>query len=777
MTFAACLFYCLIFISYSMKHLLFSFLAGALALGGVISACSETEELVSNDSSINVLVSCDPVHQGSATKMVYAGVTSQFSEGDAIGVYAVDGSTIRASNVKFTLSSNQWVAESKVPYSPYYTYFAYYPYSDNPYSLSLNAADLDGVFTAFISDSENRFWSADQSSKTAFDAANLMAASATADESKVVSFTMLHKRGLAVIDGVGNSFAYASDPSTSYPVSIEFNGNIPYAMDSQYYFLMKPGQNTNFAGLTYNPSSGKYSMNNGGVYSLDYSLQYSVSTDGGTNWTEYSSTAPEWLSVSGTQSTANSPVSFTANIIKATCSENDKILKQAEPVVDIDLSNLSNRDLSSINTGNETLTRSATTKVGDITYSDLVETANCYMVHAPGTYRFPLVYGNSIKESNEVDSEGKYIYIKEKAYTAEESGSNIRDILVNHEDVEINNPWIKNNNITIENAELIWQDVKGLISEVGIDGDYLTFTVSSANIAEGNALVSAVDNNGLIAWSWHIWVTPETLSDCQTVSTGSHDYNVAPVNVGWVAPFQLTPDAQCKVKVTSPKGVTAVFQANSTAKYKHYGYCPYYQWGKPIPEPPSNGIDNTTHTVWDIDGNEVTLAYSNTSASIGTNIQNPLTHYYNSSTHSPYNENKYNYWDINNNTTENIKTATNKTIYDPCPPGFCVPTGNLYFYMGQGGSRSDSNWNSTLKWKTWTINGQNIFFPAAGNRDSGSVSLYNVRTSGHIWAASPYSSSFGRDLFFYSRNWSWDAYHRSAGLAVRPVFDDADKLQ
>ena len=684
--------------------------------------------------------------------MVYAGVTSQFSEGDAIGVYAVDGSTIRASNVKFTLSSNQWVAESKVPYSPYYTYFAYYPYSDNPYSLSLNAADLDGVFTAFISDSENRFWSADQSSKTAFDAANLMAASATADESKVVSFTMLHKRGLAVIDGVGNSFAYASDPSTTYPVSIEFNGNIPYAMDSQFYFLMKPGQNTNFAGLTYNPSSGKYSMNNGGVYSLDYTLQYSVSTDGGANWTEYSSTVPEWLSVSGTQSSTNSPVSFTANIIEATCSENDEILKA---------NSANTRAVITTRAGDPPPPNQYIISNYDISgnFTGVMNTANCYLVHKAGTWCIPLVYGNAIKNGS----------TNELAYKATATGDNIKPVLVNHLDNEITDPWIKNNGITITDAKLIWQDVKGLISSVSITSHYLAFTVSSANIAEGNAVIAAIDSDGKIAWSWHIWVTPETLSDCQTVSTGSHDYNVASVNVGWVAPFQLTPDAQCKVKVTSPKGVTAVFQANSTAKYKHYGYCPYYQWGKPIPEPPSNGIDNTTHTVWDIDGNEVTLAYSNTSASIGTNIQNPLTHYYNSSTYSPYNETNYNYWDINNNTTNNITTATNKTIYDPCPPGFCVPTGNLYYYMGQGGSRSDSNWNSTLKGKTWTINGKNIFFPAAGYRNYSSVSLYYVVTFGYVWSASPYSSSYGRYLNFSSSYWYWYYNNRSYGYAVRPV--------
>ena len=66
-------------------------------------------------------------------------------------------------------------------------------------------------------------------------------------------------------------------------------------------------------------------------------------------------------------------------------------------------------------------------------------------------------------------------------------------------------------------------------------------------------------------------------------------------------------------------------------------------------------------------------------------------------------------------------------------------------------------------------NGNHIFFPASGYRDNSNGSLGNVGSYGYCWTASPYSTNYGRYLYFYSSNARWDSYFRALGFPVRAV--------
>ena len=280
---------------------------------------------------------------------------------------------------------------------------------------------------------------------------------------------------------------------------------------------------------------------------------------------------------------------------------------------------------------------------------------------------------------------------------------------------------------------------------MGIDGDYLTLTVGKdATAQEGNAVIAAKDGDGTVVWSWHIWVTKETFATLTSINTGDHTYQVTPVNLGWVA----------------------------TGGDGKQGYNTFYQWGRKDAFIPSDGTTTgsrtlytgANHTVYDISGNTVTgFTYSNTSVAIADNIKNPTTQYYNSDNNGPCTTTYYNMWDAQNTATDNVTSATKKTVYDPCPPGFCVPTGNLYSYANdQGGS---TTWDGTNKGRTW----QGIFFPASGSR-SRTPNL--VRRSGYYWSASPNNGNNGRYLFFGSDNWGWSGSSRAGGYSVRAVAEE-----
>ena len=266
--------------------------------------------------------------------------------------------------------------------------------------------------------------------------------------------------------------------------------------------------------------------------------------------------------------------------------------------------------------------------------------------------------------------------------------------------------------------------------------------------------MAANDADGNIVWSWHIWVTTETFASLTTVATGSHNYQVTPVNLGWVP--------------TGGEG--------------KQGYNTYYQWGRKDAFIPGKSNSTTNHTVYDISNATMTgLTFKVSTATIADNIKNPTTHYYNSSTKAPCTTTYYNMWDAQQTGTDNIAAATKKTVYDPSPAGFCVPTGNLYNFIGNNGNRSMTTWDGTNKGATWdntvvaSITGNALFFPASGMRNFNSVSLNEVGSLGFYWSASPYNGkdgNGGRNLYFGSSSWYWGSSRRAYGFSVRAVAEE-----
>ena len=372
-------------------------------------------------------------------------------------------------------------------------------------------------------------------------------------------------------------------------------------------------------------------------------------------------------------------------------------------------------------------------------------TANCYLVHAAGDYKIPLVYGNAIKdgEVNTVAFFPDKIVDGTKHFT-------------NHNGEKITGPWItkstsglgteKGMGLAATSAELLWQDVEGLVSAVSVFGDYLRFTVGTFN--PGNALIAVKDGSGTILWSWHIWATDETLASTTAVDTGSQTYNVAVVNLGWV-----------------PTGGDG-----------KQGYCPYYQWGRKDPFIPAAAYNSSSdHTVYNISNTPTTgITYTaSTTATIADNIMNPTTLYYNSGTHGPAVTTFTNMWN-----GPNLSTATKKTVYDPCPPGFCVPTGNLYSYITDGDNFinifSDTN-NKGITTEVG-ITGDALWFPAAGCRSRFTgMPPTSVGLNGYYWSATAAGASGGTLLFFDIDTGFFQSYEgnlRSNAYPVRPVTEN-----
>lgn len=120
--------------------------------------------------------------------------------------------------------------------------------------------------------------------------------------------------------------------------------------------------------------------------------------------------------------------------------------------------------------------------------------------------------------------------------------------------------------------------------------------------------------------------------------------------------------------------------------------------------------------------------------------------------------------------TVSSSAVTNKTIYDPCPPNFCVPTGNLFRFICNYNSGTMTTWDSTNNGATWNINvtGKPIWFPAAGYRDSNNSNVVS-HGAGFYWSTAASGDPSNSFLCILNSKWLMNGYGRSNAMPIRPV--------
>ncbi len=182
-------------------------------------------------------------------------------------------------------------------------------------------------------------------------------------------------------------------------------------------------------------------------------------------------------------------------------------------------------------------------------------------------------------------------------------------------------------------AEVLWESRTGEVSEgdligsIGLEDDKLLFTASDK---KGNALVAVRDASGTILWSWHIWLTDRPSDQIYKNNAGT----VMDRNLGAVS--SVREDGE-----------------------KTYGL--YYQWGR---KDPFVGLDAQV-------GPHVTYK-SSAPVTSDRAIELPYCRFTKDGDNwlTPADMKR---WDSNGD------GSGNKTVNDPCPAGYRVPTG------GRGG--------------------------------------------------------------------------------------------
>ena len=498
-----------------------------------------------------------------------------------------------------------------------------------------------------------------------------------------------------------------------------------------------------------------------------------VSYDADGDGTFSMSEKPDWLTIPNegrttTQDVEQYTATFKANQ-RDVLAEFNNAMKTADPVTNYNLANAKGK-------------------------AAIENTANCYVISAPGTYRIPLVYGNAIEGGTTNSS--AYTSSKSCIVGGEEF---VLQEFVDHNDDPITSPYInvQNSGDQATKAEVIWEDCQDIVTAPAVTGSgadsYLTFTIKKENLQNGNAVVAVTDTDGKVMWSWHLWFTPKSsLKTIPFTSEGS-TYNFMTDNLGWkYTKWTGGLKREVVVKIeqqaeTGEKKTATITLKQAAGNNVREGYGNLYQWGRKDPLPGTDTFyPNTGYKFNDgytIVGDQV-ADYTNPAnkqrmeeRTIGLSIREPgimLPKVGGGKLSWSYRQ-YINLWSADNDSYAGTVRNGKKTIYDPSPVGFKVPDA----YAFKDFSITGVVWSNgyTLK----ADNDKEIYFQAGGYRDGNDGKLKLVGSYAFYWVgiASKRGTTGGpgyglrikmaNGILSAPINPSDDYGNRAYGYGVRPV--------
>lgn len=418
-------------------------------------------------------------------------------------------------------------------------------------------------------------------------------------------------------------------------------------------------------------------------------------------------------------------------------------------------------------------------------------TANCYVISAPGSYRIPLVYGNAI--TGGTPNTTSYIS-SAPPVMAHHIGDIILHNFKDHNNQDITDPWITQTNgstYTPNGGKVVWSDASGIVTNIGVTGSganaFLKFDVPATAIKCGNAVVAVTDASNTILWSWHLWFTsPDALKTITCTNFQNKDYNLTAETLGWTftkwraTTYDSPREVVVKVRQSTgnnrtPKEATITITQNNVNEKD--GYSTIYQFGR---KDAFLGTATSPSLGTPIEGTISKVSYFNMRISDG--IRNPDKLYGFLSSSDRYYIFR-NLWSINNTVTTNNDDKVIKTIYDPCPAGFKLPSSNAFTGFSKNGQNGATGnmLNISKKFslgydfynKITSPNATISFPPASFDLVSGGAYFWRQSI---YWTAIPYKyphdEVMGRTMSFSTYQLDVNSWHsRDNACSIRPIAD------
>ena len=417
------------------------------------------------------------------------------------------------------------------------------------------------------------------------------------------------------------------------------------------------------------------------------------------------------------------------------------------------------------------------------------ESANCYLISAPGYYCIPLVYGNSIRNNVRNTNSFKSSAPAGTPYVLETFKADDRDI---------SNPYIDQNlGGGMTGGTVVWEDKSNLVRPssfnitVGGGANFLEFEVKREDIQNGNAVIGVLRSG--IAWSWHLWFDHADALD--VIPVKNHDgtiYKFTRNTLGQAyAKYEATSyDKPRKARLTIEQQAgnnhtktSSFVEITQNPGVNKEVFTTLYQFGRKDALPGTDTFYPNGKTSANPSFKVVAGAQS-----IGTTIHNPGVMY--TPNVSPYDDHYNvtynNLWSANNISEGFNDNPVVKTVYDPCPAGFHMPASNAFTGFtttGQSaGTQSQFNVSGAWDWG-WNFNNKitspdaTVYFPASGYRNNTGGSLSSVGRTGYCWSAVPRSTGNGCGLVFVSGFVNpQSSLSRAYGFAVHPVAESKPRV-
>ena len=277
-----------------------------------------------------------------------------------------------------------------------------------------------------------------------------------------------------------------------------------------------------------------------------------------------------------------------------------------------------------------------------------------------------------------------------------------------------------------DHAEILWETAgtavapatRSIIKGVSYDPDanYMCFQLPNP-VKPGNALIALVDENDVVVWSWHIWVPATPIGEITDANFAASD------------------------KVLS-RNLGALVDATVDAPTPEESLGLLYQWGRKDPFP----------GLWAVAGKAVTAQEG--PVTVAESIQNPTVLFFKDSKD----------WQ-NDMDPSSLWLEASKTKFDPCPPGYMMPTRNKSCLFWSGNTiSSDPAYKYSEENGAFSVG--TLVFPIGGMFSDSTGELNPAVTI--VWSGR-WDSGTENGYGFYTDAWRNKGNIRSRAGGVRCV--------